>query len=129
MTKRNAGQVVQIVRWVARGSSALAAALILLFFIGDGLAEGLEPLLHLTAREAAMMVAFVASWLGLLLGWKWELAGGLFTVCGLAAFYLLDYLFSGTFPRGPFFLILASPGLLSLLCGLQARREPGASHA
>jgi hypothetical protein len=69
-----------------------------------------------------MMVAFAVAWLGLLLGWKWELAGGLLTVCGVAAFYLLDYLFSGTFPRGPFFLLLASPGLLFLYCGLQARR-------
>jgi hypothetical protein len=62
-------------------------------------------------------------WLGLLLGWKWELYGGLLTLCGVAAFYLLDYLFSGTLPRGPFFLIFASPSLLFLYCGLQTRKK------
>jgi hypothetical protein len=52
-----------------------------------------------------------------LLGWKWELLGGSLTVIGLIAFYLLDFLFSGTFPRGPYFLLLASPGILFLYAG------------
>lgn len=129
MTGRNGGKTLRVVRWVARISSALTAALILLIFVGEGLAEGFEPLLHLTARETAMMVAFVAVWLGLLLGWKWELYGGLLTVCGVAAFYLLDVLFSGTFPRGPFFLIFASPALLFLYCGLQPGEKPGDESA
>ena len=129
MTNRNKSKTVWVVRWIARISSALTAALILLIFIGEGLAEGFEPILHLTVRETAMMAAFVAVWLGLLLGWKWELYGGLLTVCGVAAFYLLDYLFSGTFPRGPFFLIFASPGLLFLYCGLQTRKKPGDESA
>jgi len=129
MTRRNGNKAVPVVCWIARVSSALAAALILLIFIGEGLAGGFEPLLHLTARETAMMVAFAAVWLGLLLGWKWELYGGLLTVCGVAAFYLLDYLFSGTLPRGPFFLLFASPSLLFLYCGLQTRKKPGARSA
>ena len=82
---------------------------------------GVEPLLHLTVRESLMMAVFVAVWLGLVLGWKWELAGGLLTVCAMAAFYLLDYGFSGTFPRGPFFLILASSGVLFITSALLDR--------
>ncbi|MGB2864680.1 MAG: hypothetical protein WBC05_15240 [Sedimentisphaerales bacterium] len=123
MEKRNGSKTVPVVRWIARVSSGFAAALILLIFIGEGLTEGFEPLLHLSVRETVMMVAFVAVWLGLLLGWKWELYGGLLTACGVAAFYLLDYLFSGTFPRVPFFLIFASPSLLFLYCGLQTRKK------
>jgi len=122
--KRDGSKTVRVVRWIARVSSGLAATLILLIFIGEGLTEGFEPLLHLSVRETVMMVAFVAVWLGLLLGWKWELYGGLLTACGTAAFYLLDYLFSGTFPRVPFFLIFASPSLLFLYCGLQTRKKP-----
>ncbi|MGD1993376.1 MAG: hypothetical protein PVI59_09295 [Anaerolineae bacterium] len=122
MPKRKDGRAVPVIRWIARVASGLAAGLVLLIFVGEGIAAGFEPLLHLSVRETGMMVAFAVAWLGLLLGWKWELAGGLLTVCGVAAFYLLDYLFSGTFPRGPFFLLLASPGLLFLYCGLQARR-------
>ncbi len=129
MTTGNGSKAVRVVRWIARGFSGLAAALILIIFIGEGLTEGFLPLLRLSVREALLMIAFLAVWLGLLLGWKWELYGGLLTVCGMAAFYLFDYLFSGTFPRGPFFLILASPGLLFLYCGLRAREETEAESA
>ncbi len=122
-------KAVQVVRWIARISAGLAAALILLIFVGEGLAEGFQSILHLTTRETAMMVAFIAVWLGLVLGWKWELAGGLLAICGTAAFYLLDYAFSSTFPRGPFFLLFASPGLLFIYCGLKTRKKPGAEKA
>ena len=129
MEKRNESKTLQVVRWIARVSSGFAAALIVVIFIGEGLTEGFEPLLHLSVRETLMLVAFVAVWLGLLLGWKWELYGGLLTACGVAAFYLVDYLFSGTFPRGPYFLIFASPSLLFLYCGYQTRKKPGAKSA
>jgi len=129
VTNKNGSKAVRVVRWIARISSGLTAALILLIFIGEGLAEGFEPILYLSVRETAMMVAFVTVWVGLLLGWKWELYGGLLTVCGVVAFYLLDYLFSDTLPRGPFFLIFASPSLLFLYCGLQTRKKPGAESA
>lgn len=123
MTDDSGVKTVRVVRWIARGSSGIAAALILLIFVGEGSVGGFRPLLHLTIRESAMMVAFFAMWLGLLLGWKWELIGALLTICGTAAFYLLDYAFSGTFPRGPFFIFLAAPSLLFLYCGLQTRGE------
>jgi len=129
MTETDGSRTVRIVRWIARVSSGLTAGLILLIFIGDGLAEGFEPILHLSVRETAMMTAFVALWLGLLLGWKWEFYSGLLTVCGIVAFYLADYLFSGTFPRGPYFLIFASPSVLFLYCGLQTMKRPKAEGA
>lgn len=116
-------KTVQVARWIARISSGVAAALILLIFVGEGVAGGFRPLLHLTVRESAMMIAFFVLWVGLPLGWKWELVGALLTICGTVAFYLLDYAFSGTFPRGPFFLLLATPSLLFLYCGLQTRGE------
>jgi hypothetical protein len=122
MSEANGHRTLTIVRWIARVSAGLTAALILIIFIGEGIAEGFGPLLHLTTRETLMMVAFVAVWLGLLLGWRWELYGALLTIGGLIAFYLLDYLFSGTFPRGPFFLIFAAPSLLFLYYGLQEGR-------
>lgn len=111
------------IRWIARILAGVTATLILIIFVGSGLAEGFEPLLHLSAREATMMIPFAAVWLGLLLGWKWELYGGLLTLCGLIVFYLLDYSFSGTFPRGPFFLLFASPSLLFIYCGVQAKKK------
>jgi len=125
----NGSKTVRVVRWIARISSGITAALILLIFIGEGLTEGFESLLHMSVRETLMMVAFVALWLGLLLGWKWELYGGLFTICGVTAFYLVDYLFSGTLLRLPFPVIVASPSLLFLYCGFQTRKKPGVESA
>ncbi len=129
MTKEKGGRTVQVVRWIAGAFSGLVAALILLIFIGNGLAEGIEPVLHLSVREALMMVAFVAVRLGLLARWKWELYGGSLTIFGMVAFYLVDYLFSGSFPRGLFYLFFSSPSLLFFYCGLQARKEPNGKNA
>jgi hypothetical protein len=125
----NVGKTLQVVRWIARVSAGFAAALILLIFIGEGLTEGFEPLLHMTARETLMMVAFVAVWLGLLLGWKWELYGGLLTAFGVVAFYIVGYLFSGTLPGVLFPLIFTLPSLLFLYCGFQTRKKPRAKSA
>ncbi len=122
MTNTKGNIKVSVVRWIARISAGVMAALILLIFVGEALADGFDPLLNLTIRESGMMMAFFAVWLGLLLGWKWELYGGLLIICGVAAFYLLDYLFSGTFPRGPFFLIFAAPSLLFTYCGWQTMK-------
>ncbi len=123
MTDTNENKIVSVVRWIARISAGVMAAMILLIFVGEALADGFEPLLHLTVRELGMMIAFFAVWLGLLLGWKWELYGGLLTICGVATFYLLDYLFSGTLPRGPYFLIFAAPSLLLTYCGWQTMKR------
>ena len=128
-SKGNESEKVLVVRWIARISAGLAAALILLIFIVEGLTGEFEPLLDMSSRETLMVIAFIALWLGLLLGWKWELYGGLLTVCGLASFYIVDYLFTGTLPSGPYFLIFASPSLLFLYCGLQIRKKPKVNSA
>ena len=122
MTNKAGFRCLNIIRWIARISALLMAVLILLFFVGEAMAEGFEPLLHLSVRESLMMVAFVDLWLGLILGWRWELLGGLMTILGFASFYLLNVLFTGAFPRGPFFFILAAPSLLFLYVGLVRRR-------
>jgi hypothetical protein len=121
MASRRKGKVVEVVRWIARVSSGIAVLLIMLIFFGEGLTGGVEFFIQLSMREATMLVAFIGIWLGLLLGWKWELCGGFLTICGVVAFYLLGYFFSGSFPRGPCFLIFSSPSLLFLYCGLQSR--------
>ncbi len=116
---------VQVIRWIARIAASLMAALMLLIFVGEGVAsaDGLIP--RLTGRETAMMVAFAAAWAGLLVGWRWELTGGLLTGGAMVVFYLLDYAFSGSFPRGPYFFLFFSPSLLFIYCGWKARTRKG----
>lgn len=125
MPKKKGNKTVRVVRWIARVSAVIVAALIILTFMGGEFTQGIEPFLHLSFRETLIVIAFLTAFLGLLLGWKWEIFGGLLTVCGVAAFYLLDYLFSGKAPQGPFFLIFALPGLLFLYCGLRTRMKAG----
>jgi hypothetical protein len=102
-------------RWIARILAALMAAMILFIFIGDAAADGIGPISHLTFREMLMMAAFLIVFVGLVLAWKWERLGGWMIVGGMLAFYLLDFAFSGTFPRGATFLIIALPGILFLI--------------
>ena len=114
----NTEKTVRVVRWIARAGAGLTAVFILFFFLAHAVTDGVTPLLYLTARETAMMAAFAAVWLGLVVGWKWDMVGGLLTVGGVIAFYALDYLFSGMFPRGAYFLVFALPGVLFLYCGV-----------
>jgi len=65
--------------------------------------------------------AFVIVFVGLVLAWRWEILGGSLIVLGMAAFYLLDYLFSGSFPRGLVFLLIASPGVLFPVHGVREK--------
>jgi len=54
----------------------------LLIFVGGAISQGPKGFPHLSLREALMLAAFSVLWLGLLLGWKWELWGGLLTISG-----------------------------------------------
>jgi hypothetical protein len=105
----------QILRWVARVWAALMAALILFIFIGDAVTDGVGPMFQLDAREMLLMAAFLTVFVGLILAWKWERLGGWLIVGGMAAFYFLDFAFSGSFPRGATFFMIALPGILYLI--------------
>jgi len=119
-------KTMQSVRWIARIGATLMAGMILIIFIGEVISEGFGPLLQMSLRETAMMAVFIIVFMGLILGWRWEMLGGLLIVGGMAAFYLLDFLFSGTFPRGPFLLVIVLPGLLYVYSGLQNKAEESA---
>lgn len=110
-------KTIQLIRKIARIWAAVMAGMILLAFIANGFNDGIEPIFHLTLRETLMMAAFVITWLGLILGWKWEKLGGFLIIAAMLVFYLFDFLFSGSFPRGPIFLLIALPGFLFLICG------------
>ena len=110
-------KIILVIRWTARVLAALMSAFIAFMFVGNAATDGVGPLFDLNLREILMMFAFGVVFLGLLLGWKKEKLGGWLVVGGMALFYLFDYAFSGTFPRGPFFLLIALPGILFLLVG------------
>jgi hypothetical protein len=112
---------MSVIRWIARILGLLSLAFILIFFFGE--ADFSEPL-HLDPRELIMIVFFpLGVILGNLLGWWREGLGAIITISSLAAFYLADLIFTGTWPSGPFFALLASPGILFVLYWLLSKRK------
>jgi hypothetical protein len=107
--KHNSSRLVTVLRWVARILSILFIGFILLLLIGEVLFPHAEAVFQV--RDIIAMIFFpIGVVVGLILAWRKELLGGLVAVGSLAAFYVTLFLFDGRFPRGPFFLLLASPG-------------------
>jgi hypothetical protein len=109
--------VLRVVRWITRFLAALMAAFIAFMLVGNAVTDGVGPFFKMTFRESLMMASFLVVFLGLILGWKREKLGGWLVVGGMVLFYLFDFAFSGTFPRGWFFPLIALPGLLFLWIG------------
>jgi hypothetical protein len=94
---------------------------VLLMFIGSGLAEGFNPA-QFTSRDLAGLFFFpFGVCLGMIVAWRREGLGGGITVGSLLAFYAALRVMDGRFPRGPWFALVATPGILFLVCWLLSR--------
>jgi hypothetical protein len=77
-------------------------------------------------RELAGLLLFpIGVTLGLVLAWRWEFVGGLISIGSLLLFYLAMFMSDGRFPRGPFFALVAAPGLLFLVVWVISYRRDG----
>ena len=109
--------------WVARIWSLATIGFILAFCGGEeSSAQGF------TGQELALFSFFpIGVCLGMVLAWRWEGLGGGVTVASLLGFYLVHRVVHGGYPMGPWFALLAAPGLLFLLSWLwttwRARRQ------
>ncbi len=98
-------------RWLARLSSLLSLGLIAAFALGEGGSPSL--------REWGALALFpIGVGLGMLIAWRRELIGGLFSLASLAGFYLYYATLAGKLPHGPYFFLFSSPALLFILSGL-----------
>ena len=114
--------IVQAIRWTARIWSVLSIAFILVFWIGEGMQDpgGFD---RITPLEILMKLFFpVGVCVGMGIGWRREMAGGWIAVGSLFMFYILNAVFSGDFPSGPWFLLVSAPGFLFLAAGLAMKR-------
>jgi len=96
--------------------SLIIAAFILIIVVGSALNANLSPFTKLNLKESLMMLVLIAIFLSLVFSWWKPFTTGLIIILGLICFYLLDYLFTSNFPRGPYFIITALPGDLLILC-------------
>ncbi len=104
------------VRWIARVWSLASLAFVAMFVIGE--AGDPSPRPPTTVEWVTLLTLFPGGVaIGLVLGWWRERVGGLVTLACLAGFYLVQALAHGSIPRGPWFALVAVPGLLFLIAG------------
>jgi hypothetical protein len=109
-----------VVRWIARIWSGLSLLFILAFAIGEA-GSGPGPSLQMWVGLALFPIGVC---LGLALAWYREKLGGLISLTCLLAFYVWNLLRSGHIPRGPWFSLIAAPGLLFLIAGMMRHDRP-----
>lgn len=113
--------VTLTVRWMARAWSIASVGFILLMFIGSGLAEGFNPAQFAFRDWVGLFFFPFGVGLGMIVAWRREGLGGAITVGSLLAFYAALRVMDGRFPRGPYFALVAAPGVLFLVCWLLSR--------
>jgi hypothetical protein len=118
---------IAFLRWTARIWSILSILFIMAFAIGEGLL--FQETAPFRLSELVGLLFFpVGILIGMLLGWWREGLGGIVTMVSLVVFYGISFFTNGRFPSGPYFALVAAPGLLfainSLLRHHQASRLP-----
>jgi hypothetical protein len=113
---------VVIVRWIARMWSLASVGFVLLMLIGSGLAEGFNPAQFRLRDWIGLFFFPFGVCLGMIVAWRREGLGGVVTVGSLLAFYAALWVIDGRPPRGPWFALVAAPGILFLLCWLLSAR-------
>jgi hypothetical protein len=74
--------ICSIVRWAARRTALLTAAVFLTFVVG----ESVGSLRVIQFREWVGMMLLLGAIAGMLLAWKWEFPAALISLCALGAF-------------------------------------------
>jgi hypothetical protein len=94
-----------------KGVAGCSLLLLFAFAFGDSEPPGVWP----TPTEWVGIGFFpIGVSLGLLLGWWREAPGGIITLASLSGFYLWHFCVAGRFAAGPWFVLLAAPGVLYL---------------
>lgn len=113
------GKLSRAIIWVARIWSLASIGFVLLFVFADVLSgNGARP----TQGEWIGLVLWPTGVvLGLVVAWFRAELGGAIATASLIAFYLWGFLERGRFPGGPYFVLVAAPGILFLLSSLLSR--------
>lgn len=109
----------KILTWIARIWSLAGITFVLIFLFGEVLSgSGPKP----TSAEwigLALWPGCVGVGLGI--AWFRKRLGGALALGSLGAFYVWNLLERGKFPSGPYFFLIAAPGVLFLLSSFLAR--------
>ncbi len=108
---------LKIFRWVARITSLLSIAVLLMFLFGEEFDTS-----KITRNQWVGFSFFpIGLVIGFIAGWKNELIGGSISVLSLLGFYFIyGLMLTGKIPSGFGFIVFALPGFLFLACGIYA---------
>lgn len=102
-------------RWTGRVLGLAAFCFVGWFLIAHVIAgEGPNPF-RMSAIELGLSVALFSAVAGMLIGWRWEVIGGLLVVAGMFLFYVIERFARGSWPTGWLMWALPLPGVLYLL--------------
>lgn len=108
-------------RWIARIGSLLSTCFVVAAAMGG---KRGPP----TPNEAVGLLLFPIGVLaGFAIAWRHEALGGAVTIGSLIGFYVWHGSQQGRLPSGPYFAILAAPGLLFLLSSSMGRQNSTSS--
>jgi len=116
------GLIRAAARWIARGVGGLMVVLLLVFFIGEGLAGALP---RLTLAESLEIAACGLMAAGAVLGWWRERAGGILCIAGGAAFIIVESVSHGVLDLVWFPLVFAGAGALFVISGVLGQASAG----
>jgi hypothetical protein len=112
---RNNCPIAVVLRWAGRGLGLALFAFVAWFLIAHVAAgDGPNPF-KMDAAELGLFVTLFTAVGGMLLGWRWEVVGGVLVVAGMLLFYLINQLAGGSWPSGWFIWLLPLPGVFYLV--------------
>jgi hypothetical protein len=113
--------------WIARIWSLAGIAFVLVFVFGEVFGgHGVRP----TAAEWIGLALWLGGvGIGLAVAWCRKGLGGAIALGSLVGFYFWNLLERGRFRRGPYFLLVAAPGVLFLLLSILSRPTKSFSEA
>jgi|SRR5688500_8233938 len=105
--------------WIARIWSVAGIGFVLIFVFGEVFnGQGVRP----TPEEWVGLALWPGGvGVGLFLAWFRKGLGGAIAIASLIAFYLWNLLERGKIPGGPYFVLVAAPGVLFVLSSLLSR--------
>jgi hypothetical protein len=112
-SQKTIGKVTLAIRWLARIWSIASIGFVLLIVVGELIYPHSPP--PTTIRDWVGLILFpFGTCLGLVLAWRWEGVGGAIAAGSLLGFYLVMWMIDGQLPRGPYFALVGTPGILFL---------------
>ncbi|MFC1632628.1 hypothetical protein ACFL1U_00590 [Patescibacteria group bacterium] len=115
--------IVTVLRWIARiwtVASLLFLAVMLVGEVWNAISVGVAT--WPTVSEWIGMLFFpIGIIVGLIFVWKKEFLGSIITLGSFVIFYVYMFILRGMLPRGPYFALVALPGLLFLIIWLLKR--------